>query len=267
MTGGSWVQQEESSGQLVTVHLLKSYKSQDLYIQAVTATAARNIQKCLEDNVKYIEVAFPEFRKADVSVSETLAINRQVSVNIAKTIKQDLLIVLPEAKELKYAKDVPFKVSSIERLNKAVLDKEAVAMPKVHIVVNPGFNVDEWISLAKSYTALQQANISPTVIIVNGNLQRLKSGYYPRLFYPYLNAVAQSFYTKFNPAFTLANVAVNGDAFGCYIAKQYTNANYDLIVKTSAGVYEVSKTYPPTTVPPATDLWKEATALYSQARR
>lgn len=71
-----------------SLHLLSMYsmqflsdRSQEKYIAEVISISSQCIKACIQDKTtsgttKFIEVAFPENRKSDISVSESLDINR-----------------------------------------------------------------------------------------------------------------------------------------------------------------------------------------------
>lgn len=46
-----------------------------------------------------------------------------------------------------------------------------------------GYNIEEFLDLEK----LGKQRPSAPMVIINGNLDRVKSGYYPPIFYPQLN--------------------------------------------------------------------------------
>lgn len=72
----------------------------------------------------------------------------------------------------------------------------------IALVVNPGFNVSEWFALE----ALQ----APVVIALNADLDRVRSGYYPRIFYPRLYDTRTRFLSGFQEVFYLKNLADGG---------------------------------------------------------
>ena len=89
--------------------------------------------------------------------------------------------------------------------------------PKLCILVNPGFNIEEWILAAD----LANNETKFPIICINGNLDRLRNGYYPGIFYPGLSRVSRSFYWNAKQAFFLQPIAVDGNRFAGYLAREY----------------------------------------------
>lgn len=213
-------------------------KKQDLYLASILRRSVDSCKRCIKDGVKYIEVAFPENRKSDISVTESLDTNRAYSKEFAKAFSEfgkDLWILFPDKKESnlaiqRWGSTNAFTVTSIETAKATINAKER--NPKVIIALNPGFNVDEWIDLAKIET-------DAVVIVINGSLERLRNGYYPRIFYPELGRVTDRFYKQFTQALFLSPVAVGGDRMGSWLVKEYPNP-WKILVKASGGYEEVA---------------------------
>lgn len=66
----------------------------------------------------------------------------------------------------------------------------------VCIVVSPGFNVAEWIDMER----LEIEGGDP-IVVVNGDLDKTRGGYYPRLFYPGLWKVRERFLSRFESVY------------------------------------------------------------------
>ena len=172
---------------------------QGLYLASVLRRSVDSCRQCLQAGCQLIEVEFPSNRKADLSVTETLDTNRRFARDFADSfasLGKSLWMVFPDRKEASlarksYGERVPFTLTSIEGMKVAPPDQ----LPKLIVSVNPGFNVEEWIDLASVAKV-------PTVVI-NGNLDRLRNGYYPSLFYPGLARVSREFYSKATQALFL----------------------------------------------------------------
>ena len=80
----------------------------------------------------------------------------------------------------------------------------SISKPGLVILTSPGFNVDEWIDAV---------DLPLPMVIVNGDLDRLRNGYYPSLFYPKLAKVTKSFYKNVQQVYYLSAVAAAGDRF------------------------------------------------------
>ena len=154
-------------------------RNEDIYLTKVVSKAVSSVQQCLKDNKQLIEVEFPANRKSDISVSETLARNRIFVRNFVKSFEsygKQLWVVFPDGKELYLAQqdpswgnNLPFTLTTINKLCSFTADdmpNSSPAFPKLIVVVNPGFNVEEWITLAK-------IQISAPTVVVNGNIDRV----------------------------------------------------------------------------------------------
>lgn len=149
-----------------------SSKEQTSYISNCLRLSVESCKQSIQDGKCYIEIDFPPNRKSDLSVTETLDTNRAFIREFSRAwldYGKDLWIVFPDADESRLAKQsrewgdsIPFTVTSI----KAAIGSVKEYCPKLLIVVNPGFNVDEWIELPK-------LDIGCPIIIVNGNLERV----------------------------------------------------------------------------------------------
>lgn len=224
-------------------------RSQSTYISNVLRRASDATKQSLKAGCKSIEIAFPENRKSDISVSESLDTNRAFAKEFAKSLAsygKSLWILFPDNKELKLAADKwgngnSFTLTSLDGaarvLNAADSDSSGDGgdrgAPEVVMALNPGFNVEEWIKLAE----LNVGNAA--VIVINGNLDRLRNGYYPRIFYPKLGRVTDSYYRRFEQSFCISPVAVGGDRQGAWLCKQ-TSSPWQLLVKERTSSFSAS---------------------------
>ena len=148
-------------------------KEQSDYLSACLQRSVACSKKCIASNIKYVEIEFPPNRKSDLSVSETLDTNRAFVREFVKTWSdygRDLWIIFPDSKECTLAsKYYGDKFANTLTSIDGALEASKTRTPKLFVVVNPGFNVDEWIKLA----ALDAKGIP--MIIINGNLDRVKS--------------------------------------------------------------------------------------------
>ena len=213
-------------------------KDQSVYINTILRRSVEATKEALKDNEnRLLEIEFVPNRKNDLSVTETLDTTRDFALQyvnaIGKQYGSDLWVLFPDSKELQLARKVWgdntfFTMTSIEGAIKA-REKE----PKLLVALSPGFNVEEWIELAK--WNLEKAPL----IVINGNLDRLRQGYYPSFFYPGLARVTNSFYTKAIQVFFLQPVSIVGDRFGGFTARCYPG-QWETLIK-SATNYEVIK--------------------------
>eukprot|EP01038_Epipyxis_sp_PR26KG_P004070 gene4070-5814_t len=216
-------------------------RDQKSYTSTILKKAVESTKKAISNGIKLIEISFPENRKSDLSVSESLDTTRDFVKEYTKSFsnyKKDLWVVFPDRKESflasqKWGSESSFVTLSIESVTNGIIIEKA---PKLIVFVSPGFNVEEWIKIAK----VNYGDIP--VIVINGNLDRLRNGYYPRLFYPELGRVTDSFYKKFTPAVFLSPIAVGGDRLGAWLVNIYPNA-WEIIVKQLNGGYQQISSY------------------------
>lgn len=202
---------------------------QSSYVSNILKLSVSSAVKIIKEKGSLIEISFPESRKSDVSVVETLEINKDFAFQFASSLANnkvaiddpsDIWLIFPDKKEgilalkNKDQSKILFSVTSIDTLAKQQQQSlPPVLANKVLIFVNPGFNVEEWLAMAKIYEKAPSA----IVIAINGNLDRLRNNYYPPFFYPALAAATKSFFARFSPALFLSPVAVNGDRLGAWI--------------------------------------------------
>ena len=242
-------------------------RKDDVYESKILALAIQNCKKCLEAENSLIEIEFPPSRKSDISVSETLAKNRVFVRKFLQSwsnLGKSLWVLFPDNKEANLAKLDPnwgsneklsFTVTSLESVVKMrASEMDATLLPKLIICVNPGFNVEEWIQLSKI-----QFN-APTIVI-NGNLDRLRNGYYPSFFYPELTRVSKDYYSKASQALFLSPIAIRGDRFAAWLTKTYL-APWQVLLRdrTAAGACDVILSSD--TPPDATKAWNAAKTEY-----
>ena len=171
-------------------------KGQEQYLATVLRRAIAGTQQLLNEGEKLIEVEFVADRKSDLSLSETLDTTLQFSYEFVKVFKgegENLWVVLPDKKEVSLARKrwgetLPFTLTSID----SVAETKPAMQPALMVVCSPGFNIDEYINLVK---AVAQAG-QPPVVVINGNLDRLRNGYYPSFFYPGLARVSKEYFSQ-----------------------------------------------------------------------
>jgi len=78
------------------------------------------------------------------------------------------------------------------------------------------------------------------MVVINGALDRLRSGYYPALFYPKLTAVTKALYSKAESVFFLQPVACSGDRFRGYVSREYPG-DYQVVVKSGGALGKQSE--------------------------
>ena len=255
----------------------------NVYINNLLRKSIDSTKLCINNNVTKIDISFPEIIKNDISVIESLNLNRAFVLEYIKSFSsygKKLWVLFPDNKELKLALDKwnnnnngdtnikdTFTITSLTEASKILNTNNndngnygndnnelSVLQPEVLVVVNPGFNVNEWIDLAN-------LNTNAIVIVINGNLDRLRNGYYPSIFYPTLTKVTNTYYRSFIQAFFIQNIAVNGDRYGGWLLKNYPN-NWIVVIKNKNNIYERLVEYDQEQQPNAQIVWKTAKVAY-----
>merc|ERR1712070_1145322 len=75
---------------------------------------------------------------------------------------------------------------------------------EIFIAAYPSFNVNEIIAIQELYSTVATSSGQP-IIVYNGELDRIRSGYYPKFFYPKLGKLAETFLPKFGTAYYILN--------------------------------------------------------------
>eukprot|EP00903_Cladosiphon_okamuranus_P016598 g15311.t1 len=173
----------------------------DPYATVKKQTAAAT-QEAVNSGVKLIELEFPPVRgKLDISLGETLDANRSFARELARTFAarmgKALWLVFPDDAEAELAKrtygGTTFRVVGIKTAINDLKDEEC----QMQIVVNPGFDVNEWIIL----DSLARPDVP--MVMLNGNLDKLRGGYYPRIFFPGLHNAKERFLKNFETVYYL----------------------------------------------------------------
>lgn len=173
------------------------------------------VQSALASKLPFLEVQFPAVRNmATAALNELLDANRDFTRSFLLSFTpryaaNSVIAVFPDVAEARLATkvygEVPFGVTAIPK--KSVPDYmkgEGVAA-----VVNPGFNVDEWINMEK-------LRGDKAVVTINADLDKVRGGYYPRLFYPRLWNVKTRFLSKFVAVYYIKMFSNGGTLFRCF---------------------------------------------------
>lgn len=140
-------------------------------------------------------------------------------------------IFFPEANEVQFARKSAFGVASfkLDYLTKPSFFQdfgfvEAVKMvdrvkeeDELFIVGYPYFNVNEMLVVEELYREAVAAT-ARQMIIFNGELDRIRSGYYPSFFYPKLAALSKTLFPKMETVYYIHNFKGRngGTLFRCY---------------------------------------------------
>lgn len=252
-----------------------SNRDQNVYINNVLRQSIESTKLCINNKITKIEISFPEIINNDISVTESLNLNRAFVLEYIKAFTsygKNLWVLFPDNKELNLALDIwdrdkrkndhrnVVSVTSIVTASKLLssCNQYEIQQPKVMVVVNPGFNVNEWIDVAN----LQTNSIT---IVINGNIDRLRNGYYPSIFYPTLAKVSNMYYQLFTQAFFIQSIAINGDRYGAWLIKNYPN-KWMILIKNKDNSYGILKIFDnqDQKQPNAQEVWKTAKAAYQE---
>lgn len=88
-------------------------------------------------------------------------------------------------------------------INKADVAQRVLDSDTLFIAAYPSFNVNEMIAVSELWEATRDTG--RPIIVFNGELDRIRSGYYPGLFYPKLGRLAKSFIPLFTQAYYIHN--------------------------------------------------------------
>ncbi|XP_031282505.1 protein LOW PSII ACCUMULATION 3, chloroplastic-like [Pistacia vera] len=140
-------------------------------------------------------------------------------------------IFFPEANEVKFARQSAFEGASfnLDYLTKPSFFEDFGFTEKVKmadrvkpedemfLVAYPYFNVNEMLVVEELYKEAV-SNTTRKMIIFNGELDRIRSGYYPPFFYPKLAALTKTLLPKMETVYYIHNFkGRNGGAlFRCY---------------------------------------------------
>eukprot|EP00746_Dinoflagellata_sp_MGD_P014419 gnl/MRDRNA2_/MRDRNA2_131584_c0_seq1.p1 gnl/MRDRNA2_/MRDRNA2_131584_c0~~gnl/MRDRNA2_/MRDRNA2_131584_c0_seq1.p1 ORF type:complete len:418 (-),score=32.21 gnl/MRDRNA2_/MRDRNA2_131584_c0_seq1:47-1300(-) len=89
----------------------------------------------------------------------------------------------------------------------------------MYLVAYPSFNVNEMLAVGELYDDLtNEYGSSPPIITFNGEIDRIRSGYYPGIFYPKLGNLNKEFIPKLEGVYYLRNFKGSrpGVLFRCY---------------------------------------------------
>jgi len=94
--------------------------------------------------------------------------------------------------------------------NEAALDQlSEVPLPSLLLVIQPGNGgpVEDWINCELIYDGISKA---VPMVVINGALDKLRGGYYPKIFFPKLAASVQRFFSNFESVFFLKPISDKG---------------------------------------------------------
>eukprot|EP00897_Mesotaenium_endlicherianum_P010843 jgi/Mesen1/9788/ME000007S09850 len=184
-------------------------------------------QAALADGKKLLEIDFPTAgldsvpgdMEGGIEMTESMRYMREFcSMFVRGREGASTRIFFPDANEVAGAQqdvfgDTPFqldyltKISGFEDIGFSRRVKMADRVrpdDKVFVVAYPYFNVNEMLAVDELYKEVAEPSGRP-VIVFNGELDRIRSGYYPPFFYPKLGKLAKNLIPLFETTYYLHN--------------------------------------------------------------
>jgi len=208
------------------------------------------IQKMIEDDKRFIEVEFPvtglSAVPGDGEGAGEMTLSAEYILEILKSVERmgkTIRIFFPDEQEAKRQKNKfaglanvrvdfltrpsalgdlgldPFKVNMVDRIKD---DDE------LFVIAYPSFNPNEMIQVRE--LAESDAMERP-IVVINGELDRIRSGYYPGFFYPRLIGAMKDFLPQFDQALYLHNFKGNR---GGALLREYPG-DYTVFTRDSLG--------------------------------
>eukprot|EP01018_Ginkgo_biloba_P007669 Gb_05902 [translate_table: standard] len=189
-------------------------------------------QSALEDSKHLLEIEFPTAgldsvpgdAEGGIEMNASMALIREFCGCFLKPEQATRTrIFFPEAKEVEFAKKAFFEgvffkldyLTTPSLLEDFGFGKKVKMVDRVQptdemfLVAYPYFNVDEMLVVEELYKDAV-VNTERKLIIFNGELDRIRSGYYPPLFYPKLANLSKSFLPKLETVYYIHNFKGRG---------------------------------------------------------
>ncbi|XP_065880061.1 protein LPA3 isoform X2 [Euphorbia lathyris] len=222
---------------------------EELLEQAKTAT-----QLALEDGKQLMEIEFPTAGLESVPGDGEGGIEMTGSMQLIREFCDRFVspekatrtrVFFPEANEVKFARESAFGGSSLKLdyltkpsffedfgfVEKVKMSERVKAEDELFLVAYPYFNVNEMLVVEELYKEAV-ANTTRKLIIFNGELDRIRSGYYPPFFYPKLASLLKTLFPLMETVYYIHNFKGRngGTLFRCYpgqwkVLRKVRNAN------------------------------------------
>ncbi|KAK4535079.1 hypothetical protein CDCA_CDCA03G1104 [Cyanidium caldarium] len=157
----------------------------------------------------HYEVSFPPTRDLGAALSMLMDANRDHARELvepwARQWNRSVHLVFPDVSEARLAcqaygsRAPPCTITCLPVYERREMGASA---PRLILVVQPGFNIEEWLQLEAPLLQYPQV----PVVVLNGGMDRLRSNYYPPLFYPRLAAARKRYLEHFEPIYFLKPV-------------------------------------------------------------
>ncbi|KAL7182389.1 hypothetical protein ACSBR1_041153 [Camellia fascicularis] len=194
----------------------------------------------LKDNKKLMEIEFPTAGLESVPGDGEGGIEMTGSMQLIREFCDLFIspekvtrtrIFFPEASEVKFAREsifggASFKLDYLTKpslfedfgfVSKVKMADRVKAEDELFLVAYPYFNVNEMLVVEELYNEAV-ATTARKLIIFNGELDRIRSGYYPSFFYPKLAALTRTLFPKMETLYYIHNFKGfnGGTLFRCY---------------------------------------------------
>ncbi|GMH42564.1 hypothetical protein BSKO_10483 [Bryopsis sp. KO-2023] len=207
------------------------------------------VQTCVEDGNTLLEVEFPTASLHSVPGDGEGANEMSWSMDYLRRFcrmyenqgqAENVRIFFPDQKELALAvrgadggsgiprfANTPFRMDFLTKptglmdlgidIGKVAVADRAKDTDEAFLIAYPSFNVNEMISVEELWQGAVKGTDRP-IIVFNGELDRIRSGYYPSLFYPKIGKLGKNFLPLFTQAYYIHNFKGSrpGALFRCY---------------------------------------------------
>mmetsp|Transcript_41500 Transcript_41500/g.132609 ORF Transcript_41500/g.132609 Transcript_41500/m.132609 type:complete len:350 (+) Transcript_41500:3-1052(+) len=224
MRAGLRVSAQAGKGRGADVSFPRDYGDVVLQVQAA-------LKACLEDGNMLVEIEFPTGGLEQVPGDTEGAVEMTQSMNILRDVVNKLArgkdaeavrIFLPDDSELERAKPLfeglPLQLGYLTKpsglldigidFGKRPIVERVEDSDRLFIVAYPSFNVNEMLTVEELYDTHAQREECP-IVTFNGELDRIRSGYYWPVFYPKIAKLGETFLPKFETAYYIHNFKGN----------------------------------------------------------
>ncbi|XP_027361054.1 protein LOW PSII ACCUMULATION 3, chloroplastic isoform X2 [Abrus precatorius] len=198
------------------------------------------VELAMKDNTQLMEIEFPTAGlgsvpgdgEGGIEMTESMQLIREFCDRFISSEKASRTrIFFPEASEVDFARQSAFSGSSFKLdyltkpsffedfgfVEKVKMSDRVKTGDELFLVAYPYFNVNEMLVVEELYKEAV-LNTERKLIIFNGELDRIRSGYYPPFFYPKLAALTKTFLPMMETVYYIHNFKGRngGTLFRCY---------------------------------------------------
>lgn len=190
-------------------------------------TACRSINHALNDGNKLLEVELPQAglystpgdAEGTLEMDNSLQLAFDLLSYIDTSYSKHARMILPDKKEMERLLQMrrndcaSIRMGYLTNPNPLLdlfisTDTDRVASQcdqsdSLHVVAYPSFNVQEMLSVQQLFA---DTAARPPIVVLNGELDRIRSGYFPSWAYPRIARASKEFIPQFTQAFYLRNI-------------------------------------------------------------